>query len=52
MKVGVPTEVKVDEYRGALTPAGARELLVHGHEVIVQSGAGAGSSIADSDYEA
>ena len=52
MKVGVPTEIKPDEYRVALTPAGARELLEHGHEVYVQAGAGEGSAIADSDYEA
>ena len=52
MRVGVPTEIKPDEYRVALTPSGARELAEHGHEVIVQSGAGEGSSIADADYEA
>jgi alanine dehydrogenase len=52
MKVGVPTETKVDEYRVALTPAGARELSEHGHEVLVQAGAGDGSAIADADYEA
>ncbi len=52
MKVGVPTEVKADEYRVALTPAGARELREHGHEVLLQAGAGDGSSIADSEYEA
>ena len=52
MKVGVPTEIKTDEYRVALTPAGVRELTDAGHEVIVQSGAGAGSAIADTDYEA
>ncbi len=52
MRVGVPTEVKTDEYRVALTPAGARELTEHGHEVLVQSGAGAGSAIADADYAA
>jgi alanine dehydrogenase len=52
MKVGVPTEIKTDEYRVALTPAGARELTDAGHEVIVQSGAGAGSGAADTDYEA
>jgi alanine dehydrogenase len=50
--IGVPTEIKVDEYRVALTPSGARELVDHGHEVIVQSGAGDGSAIADSEYEA
>ncbi len=52
MRIGVPTEVKVDEYRVALTPAGARELTGRGHEVIVQAGAGEGSAIADSDYTA
>jgi alanine dehydrogenase len=39
MKIGVPTETKVDEYRVALTPAGARELAEHGHEVVIQAGA-------------
>ncbi len=52
MKVGVPTEIKTDEYRVALTPLGARELAEHGHEVLVQSGAGDGSAISDADYEA
>jgi alanine dehydrogenase len=52
MKVGVPTEIKDDEYRVALTPAGARELGEHGHEVLIQAGAGEGSAIADGDYEA
>jgi alanine dehydrogenase len=52
MKVGVPTEVKPDEYRVSLTPAGARELAEHGHEVIVQSGAGEGSTIPDDEYAA
>src|SRR3954463_9922588 len=52
MRVGVPTETKVDEYRVALTPAGARELAEHGHEVLIQSGAGEGSAISDADYEA
>src|SRR4051812_8045919 len=50
MKVGVPTEIKTDEYRVALTPAGVRELVEHGHEVLVQQGAGDGSAISDSDY--
>jgi len=50
MKVGVPTEIKTDEYRVALTPAGVRELVEHGHEVVIQAGAGEGSAIADSDY--
>jgi alanine dehydrogenase len=52
MKVGVPTEIKTDEYRVSLTPAGARELVEHGHEVIMQSGAGEGSTIPDSEYTA
>jgi alanine dehydrogenase len=52
VKVGVPTEIKADEYRVALTPSGVRELVEHGHEVVVQAGAGEGSAIADADYEA
>jgi alanine dehydrogenase len=52
MNVGVPTEIKDDEYRVALTPAGARELAEHGHRVLIESGAGEGSAILDSDYEA
>ena len=50
MKVGVPAEIKTDEYRVALTPSGVRELCQHGHEVIVQQGAGQGSAIADDEY--
>jgi alanine dehydrogenase len=50
--VGVPTEIKPDEYRVAITPIGVRELTEKGHQVIVQAGAGEGSAIADSDYEA
>jgi alanine dehydrogenase len=52
MKVGVPTEIKTDEYRVALTPAGARELVEHGHDVIVQAGAGEGSTIPDDEFTA
>jgi len=52
MKIGVPTEIKSDEYRVAVTPAGVRELAEHGHEVLVQAGAGEGSAIADEDYRA
>ncbi len=51
MKVGVPSEIKVDEYRVALTPAGVRELVDAGHQVYVQKGAGVGSSILDANYE-
>ena len=50
MIVGVPTETKADEYRVSLTPAGVRELVERGHEVLVQAGAGAGSQIADEEY--
>ena len=50
MRVGVPTEIKTDEYRVALTPAGVRELVDRGHDVIVQAGAGEGSAIPDGDY--
>ncbi len=50
MKVGVPTEIKTDEYRVALTPAGVRELVEHDHDVIVQAGAGEGSAISDDEY--
>jgi alanine dehydrogenase len=50
VKVGVPTEIKTDEYRVSLTPAGARELVEHGHDVIMQAGAGEGSTIPDSEY--
>jgi alanine dehydrogenase len=52
VKVGVPTEIKVDEYRVALTPAGVRELVDAGHEVVVQRGAGLGSAIEDDAYAA
>ncbi len=52
MKVGVPTEIKEEEYRVALTAVGARELAEHGHEVLIQAGAGEGSAISDADYEA
>jgi alanine dehydrogenase len=52
MRVGVPTEIKPDEYRVALTPAGVRELTKLGHDVLIESGAGAGSAIADRDFQA
>ena len=52
MKIGVAKEMKTDEYRVALTPAGARELGQHGHDVIVETGAGEGSSFSDAAYEA
>ena len=52
MKIGVTKEIKTDEYRVALTPAGARELGQHWHDVIVETGAGNGSSFSDAAYEA
>jgi len=52
MKVGVVKEIKADEYRVALTPAGARELIERGHEVLVETGAGGGSSFSDDAYSA
>jgi alanine dehydrogenase len=48
--VGVPREVKEDEYRVAITPAGVRELTSHGHRVLVEKGAGEGSSIGDAEF--
>ncbi len=50
MKVAVPTEVKNNEYRVAITPVGVHELVSRGHEVFVQAGAGVGSSIPDAEY--
>jgi len=50
MRIGIPCEVKNREYRVALTPAGAHELVRHGHEVLVETGAGAGSAIPDEQY--
>jgi alanine dehydrogenase len=51
MRIGVAKEIKPDEYRVALTPAGALELINHGHDVAIETGAGVGSAFADSDYE-
>lgn len=48
--VGVPTEIKADEYRVALTPAGVRELVDRGHTVLIQAGAGAGVGMPDAAY--
>jgi alanine dehydrogenase len=52
MRIGVPTEVKTDEYRVAITPAGVRELASRGHEVLVQAGAGVGSAMSDEQFTA
>jgi alanine dehydrogenase len=51
MKVGVPKELRDNEYRVAITPAGAHELVVNGHSVLIERGAGRGSGIEDADYE-
>ncbi|MHA1114290.1 MAG: alanine dehydrogenase [Alphaproteobacteria bacterium] len=51
MRVGVPREIKVQEYRVGLVPAGVRELVHHGHEVVVESRAGHGIGFDDSDYQ-
>jgi alanine dehydrogenase len=51
MIVGVPKEVKVKEYRVGLTPTSVRELVAHGHDVIVEQGAGSGIGLDDTDYE-
>jgi len=50
VKIGVPQEVKDHEYRVAITPIGVHELVAHGHEVVIQTGAGVGSGITDDDY--
>ncbi|QSB22953.1 alanine dehydrogenase [Curtobacterium sp. 24E2] len=50
MRIGVPTEIKNNEYRVAATPAGVAELALHGHQVLVQAGAGTGSAFPDDEY--
>jgi len=50
VRIGVPTEIKTDEYRVAITPAGVRELTTRGHEVLVQGGAGEGSAMGDEQF--
>jgi len=52
MKVGVPKEIKIHEYRVGLVPAGVRELVDAGHQVLVQTGAGAGIGFEDAHYQA
>ncbi len=52
MKIGVPKEIKTLEFRVGMTPAGVRELVHDGHEVIVETNAGAGIGMTDKDYEA
>lgn len=52
MRIAVPAEVKNNEFRVAITPAGVHDLTAHGHEVLIQTGAGIGSSISDDEYSA
>jgi alanine dehydrogenase len=51
MRVGVPREIKPDEYRVGLTPTAVREYVNHGHQVLVEQGAGAGAGYADEAYQ-
>ncbi|MEE8249735.1 MAG: alanine dehydrogenase, partial [Gammaproteobacteria bacterium] len=50
MRIGVPREIKVHEYRVGLVPASVRELVVAGHQVLVERGAGTGIGVSDDDY--
>ena len=50
MIIGIPKEIKDNEYRVALPPHAVRELIRNGHDVLVQSGAGAGSAFSDEEY--
>ena len=50
MIIGVPKEIKTDENRVAITPAGVKEMVGAGHQVIIEKSAGVGSSISDADY--
>ena len=52
MLIGVPKEIKTHEYRVGLVPSSVRELVHHGHAVVVESGAGAGIGIDDDTYRA
>src|SRR6266576_2326742 len=52
MRIGVPTEIKDNEFRVGMTPAGAAVLTTDGHQVLIQKGAGNGSGFPDEEYEA
>jgi alanine dehydrogenase len=52
VKVGIPREIKNHEYRVAITPSGVHEFVRHGHDVVIEAGAGLGSSITDEEYRA
>lgn len=51
MRVGIPTEIKNNEFRVAITPSGVAELVQRGHDVLIQAGAGDGSAISDADFK-
>jgi alanine dehydrogenase len=50
MKIGCPREIKPQEFRVGLTPHAAREAVAHGHDVLIETGAGTGAGFADADY--
>ncbi|HEY5277929.1 MAG TPA: alanine dehydrogenase, partial [Coriobacteriia bacterium] len=50
MIIGVPKEIKNNEFRVGMTPGGVREFVAHGHSVLVENAAGEGSSFADAEY--
>src|SRR4051794_5582946 len=52
MRIGVPKEIKNHEYRVALVPSSVAELVLHGHEIILERGAGLGAGLTDAEYEA
>ena len=52
MKIGCPKEIKPQEFRIGMTPIAAREAVAHGHDVLVETGAGVGAGFADADYVA
>ena len=52
MRIGIPTEIKTDEHRVAITPSGVGAFVARGHEVAIQAGAGVGSAIPDDAFEA
>ncbi len=51
MIIGVPREIKDSEYRVGLVPSGAHQLTEDGHQVVIESGAGAGSGFGDEEYQ-
>ncbi|MFN6951977.1 MAG: alanine dehydrogenase, partial [Albidovulum sp.] len=52
MKIGCPREIKPQEFRVGMTPAAAQEAVANGHDVYVETGAGAGAGFTDADYSA